>query len=274
MTIADRPTTGHAEVNGARLMYEVNGAGPALTLIHAGIADSRMWDDQLPALSRQHSVVRYDVRGFGHSSMPPGPYAHHADLAALLTHLGISRTAILGASMGSTIAASLTLAYPDLVSHLILVAARLSDKPPSALLRQTWDDADVAYEAGDTARAVELEQRLWVDGPGRSPGQVEPTVRERVRRMNTAIFGRAAEQEQGEEEKLNPPSHQRLAEIAVPTLVIIGNGDVPDVVENADELVTAIPNARKVILPGAHMVSMEQPDAFNDAVLTFLHDTT
>ena len=267
-------TTGHAEINGARLLYEINGAGPALTLIHAGIADSHMWDDQVPALARQHTVIRYDARGYGHSTMPPGPFAHHEDLAALLRHVGVGRSAILGVSMGAKVAASLALTYPALVSHLILVNARLSGDPPSALLRQAWDEADAAYEAGDIARAVELENQLWVDGPGRSPGQVEPSVRERVRRMNAAIFARAAEQEQAEEQRLDPPAHERLAKITVPTLVIVGDGDVPDVVENADELPGAIPRARKVVLSGAHMVSMEQPDAFNEAVLTFLRETT
>ncbi len=75
---------GFAEVNGARLYYEVGGAGHPLVLIHAGICDSRMWDDQWNDLAQHFQVIRYDVRGFGRSAMPTAPFAHRDDLYALL----------------------------------------------------------------------------------------------------------------------------------------------------------------------------------------------
>ena len=73
-------TEGFVEVNGARLFYQVAGTGRPIVLVHAGIADSRMWDDQMVDFAPEFRVVRYDLRGFGQSSIPPADYAHHDDL--------------------------------------------------------------------------------------------------------------------------------------------------------------------------------------------------
>lgn len=113
------------EVGGAPLSYEVVGTGPALVLLHEGIADSRMYDDQVDALARQYRVVRYDQHGFGRSGTPTRAYAHHEDLHALLRHLGIDRVALLGMSQGAAIALDFTLTYPARVGALLLLA-RLS----------------------------------------------------------------------------------------------------------------------------------------------------
>ena len=97
--------TGYAEINGARLYYEVAGAGQPLALLHAGIADSRMWDDQFAVFAERYKVIRYDYRGFGKSSVPPGPYVFRDDLLGLLRHLGIARASLIGVSMGGGLAA-------------------------------------------------------------------------------------------------------------------------------------------------------------------------
>ncbi len=92
--------SGFAQLNGTQFYYEVAGSGPHLVLVHAGIADSRMWDEQFSVLARDFTVVRYDLRGFGQTLMVTGAFAHRHDLAALLQHLGIARTALIGCSMG------------------------------------------------------------------------------------------------------------------------------------------------------------------------------
>jgi 3-oxoadipate enol-lactonase len=119
--------------------------------------------------------------------------------------------------------------------------------------------------------AVECESRLWVDGPRRTPDQVDASVRERVRVMNTAIS--LQPEEVGTRERLDPPAITRLGEITAPTLVVVGDGDVPDVIATADLLASRIAGARKVILPDvAHMLTMERPDTFNRLVLDFLDE--
>jgi 3-oxoadipate enol-lactonase len=263
---------GFAEVNGARLYYEVVGSGPALTLIHAGIADSRMWDDQFAVFARQFRVVRYDLRGFGQSEMPPGPYTMRDDLRALLRALGIARTHLIGVSMGGSIALDFTLDFPDLVSSLVLVAAGISGRKPSDFLREQWAALEEVMARGDLDAVNELELRLWVDGAGRTPEQVNPGVRERVRVMNAGILANEARNEEGQSVRpLDPPALGRLGEVAAPTLVIAGARDVSDILENADLLAATIPDVRKVVLPDvAHLPPLEAPAEFNRLVLDFL----
>jgi pimeloyl-ACP methyl ester carboxylesterase len=258
-----------ADVNGARLYYEVAGEGHPLVLIHAGIAGSRMWDDQVAAFTHAFRVVRYDLRGFGQSEMPPAPFAHYADLHGLLTALGIERASLLGSSLGGATAIDATLAYPALADALILVASALSGYTFSAKTRRKWAAIDAALEREGVAQAVELELRMWVDGPLRTPEQVDPAVRERVRAMDSRAY--ALYTEAATEQALEPPASARLAEIRVPTLIVVGEGDVPDILACSTVLEEGIAGARKVVLPGtAHMLNMEQPDAFNRVALDFL----
>jgi 3-oxoadipate enol-lactonase len=102
--------SGIAAVNGARLYYEVAGDGPAVVLLHAGIADSRMWDEQFDELARRYRMIRYDARGFGRSDLPAGPFAPHDDLRGLLQILGVERAALVGLSMGGATAIDFTIA--------------------------------------------------------------------------------------------------------------------------------------------------------------------
>ena len=262
--------TGFAEVNGARLYYDVAGEGHPLVLIHAGIAHSKMWDEQVDAFAERYQVVRYDARGFGKSALPPGPFAHRDDLRGLLRFLGIERAALVGVSMGGGIAIDFALDHPEGVTALVLVASGVSGNKPSDALIQAWSEIEAVAERGDVAGVIERELRLWVDGPGRTPEQVDPAVRERVRMMETE---NAAQQEgqEGRSQPLEPPAIDRLGEIRAPTLVVVGDGDVPHILATADLLAAGIPGARKTIMPGvAHMLTMEQPEGFNRLVLDFL----
>lgn len=257
------------EVNEARLAYEVAGHGRPVVLIHAGIADSRMWDDQFDVFADRMEVIRYDLRGFGHSLMPPGPYAHRYDLFGLLTALGVSKASIVGVSKGAMIAVDFALDHPDMVDSLVLVSPALGGTTPSAFSQQQDAEIDAVYEAGDLAGAVELELRRWVDGPRRTPDKVDPGVRERVRDMDAYNFDLTGEE--GIEQPLEPPAVERLHEIRVPTLVVVGDGDVEDTLRNAELLVTGIEGARKAVIhDAAHMLSMERKHEFNRLVLDFL----
>lgn len=262
------PSADVAEVNGTRLAYEIRGAGHPLVLLHAGIADAGMWDDQIDAFAERFLVVRYDARGFGRSGPADGAYAPHADLAALLAALGIGRAHLLGLSMGGGVALDAALAYPRLATALVLAATRPGGLAPSKALRDAWTAVDARVAAGDVAGAVELELRMWVDGPRRAPSQIDPTVRERVRRMNAPLF---AVPEEGTPLPLDPLAVERLGEIAVPTLVLVGELDQPDVLAGAEALSSGIPAAqRAVIQETAHVPNMERPTEFNRRVLDFL----
>ena len=129
-------TVGTAALNNTTFAYETAGAGRPLVFIHAGIADSRMWDRQFSDLADSFTVVRYDMRGFGRTPPAEGPYAHYEDLAALLTHLGLDRVSLVGCSMGSKTALDFALCYPERVDRLILSSPARQPKDFSAI----WSD--------------------------------------------------------------------------------------------------------------------------------------
>ena len=269
MATSNRITTGYAEVYGARLYYEMMGDGYPLVLVHAGIADSRMWDDQFAVFAQRYRVIRYDIRGFGKSIMPPGSSSTSRDLHGLLQALGVAKAHLVGLSIGGGIAIDFTLQFPAMISTLVLVASGLGGTQSSAEMQRADTDVDAALEREGIDAAVEAENRLWVDGPKRTPDQVDPSVRTRVSEMNGALY-RLPEVD-APRERLDPPAIGRLGEIHVPTLVIVGDGDVPDVIATADVLAHGIEDALKVVLPDvAHMVNMERPAEFNRLVLDFL----
>jgi pimeloyl-ACP methyl ester carboxylesterase len=265
--------TGKVEVNGAHLYYEIRGTGHPLVLSHAGICDSRMWDDQMDAFAQQYQVIRYDHRGFGNSDSPPGPASISDDLHGLLTALGIARAHVLGVSMGGAAVIDFTLTHPEMVSALITVGSGLGgfEVPSTPEEEATFAHIEALVKAGDLAQANELEVQIWVAGPHRNPDQVDPTVLARVRQMNGDSFARLAENDLIQLQRLQPPAVDRLSEIRVPTLVIYGDQDVSDIAAAADKLAADIPGARQVVLRGtAHVPNMEQPAEFNRLVLDFL----
>jgi pimeloyl-ACP methyl ester carboxylesterase len=261
-----------AEVNGTRLYYEVAGEGHPLVLIHAGIADSRMWDDQFDVFAQRYRVIRYDLRGFGRSEVPPGPYTLRDDLLGLLRYLGVERTYLVGVSIGGGLAIDFTLEHPDMVDALIPVAAGVGGLPPSEEDDEApFEAIEAAIKAGDLARANELEIELWVVGPRRAADQVDARVRQRALEMNGDSFARQAENEQALPQRLDPPAFGRLGEIHAPTLVIVGDEDLPDVMRAANAVVAGVAGARKAVMHGAaHLPNMEQPAEFNRLVLDFL----
>ena len=260
-------TSGTADVNGARLWYELAGDGPPLALLHAGIADARMWDAQVEHFARRFRVLRYDARGYGRSDFPAGPFARHDDLHGLLRHLGIERVALVGCSMGGATAIDFALTHPEMVTALVLVAPGLGGYQWSEAMQAFDAEEEAALERGDLEAAIEMNVCFWVDGPRRTPEQVDPAVRESVR----AMMRDASTSTDGRPVRLDPPAIDRLDEIAASTLVIAGEEDVADMAAVADALVAGIAGARRVTLPGAaHLPNMERPEAFNRAVMDFL----
>lgn len=271
MTAGARTESGYLEVTGGRIWYEVAGDGPPLLLIHAGVADSSMWDDQWDAFAQRHRVVRYDARGFGRTTMEDVVFSNRDDIARLLQHLGIERTAVLGISRGGTIAIDFTLEHPEIVTALIAVAAGLSgfDGESTAAETAIFEEMEQAWNARDFERVADLDVRIWVDGPGQPAGRADARVRERVRQM--CLNNYRGYHTDGQPQPLDPPAVHRLHEIRVPTLVIVGDLDTSTTLAMADRLAAEIGGAGKVVFEGvAHMVNMEQPARFNQVVLDFL----
>jgi len=275
-----RGETGFANVNGARLYYEVSGDGYPLVFVHAGIADSRMWDDQFAVFAEHYRVLRYDMRGFGQSQPVPGKFSFSADLYGLLQHLGIEQVHLIGCSMGGATIIDFALEHPDMATALVPVCSGLSGYKYEGPMPEGWDAimAEVEVlkkltEQGDKAGAAQLEAdldvRVWVDGMYRTPDQVDPVVRARVREMAAITY--AYTDVETKHVPPDPPAINRLDQIRTPTLVVVGSGDLPSIRKIADILVRDILGARKVEMPVvAHVPNMERPDEFNRIVLDFL----
>ena len=273
MADATNHQSGYAEVNGGRLYYEVAGTGHPLALLHAGIADSRMWDDQFDEFAKHYRVVRYDYRGFGQSSPPVDGFSMRDDLYELLRHLGIARTYLIGVSMGGGLAIDATIDRPDLVAALIPTCPGLSGQPDDAAPEETafFEQVEATEKAGDMERVNELEVHLWVDGLSRTPEQVNPAVRDKVREMNGLALRRQGEWEGVTTRKLEPPAYGRLGEITAPTLAIIGDRDLSEVKQAVDLIAAGVPGARKATIHNtAHVPNIERPAEFNRLVLDFL----
>lgn len=269
-------TNGFAEVNGTRLYYQVAGEGYPLVLMHGGIMDSTMWDDQFETFAQHYRVIRYDLRGFGQSDLPgTEPFSMRGDLRALLEFLGVEKANVLAISMAGSIAIDFALDYPHMVNALVLVAPGVNgfdyDAIESENEKAMFQEIEAAFASGDLERAVELEIRAWVDGPNRTPEQVDPGVRRRVYDMDLHNASRTEEIEWPATQQLEPQAVKRLAEICVPTLLVVGDGDLREQISVVDMLATSIPGAQKAVMHGvAHVPNMESPAEFNHIVLDFL----
>jgi 3-oxoadipate enol-lactonase len=256
------------------LYAEVAGEGPEIALVHEGICDSRMWDTQWDSYTREHRVLRLDLRGFGRSPLEAGTFSNARDLIAVLEEHGFERPALVGVSLGGRVVLEVAVARPDLVSALVLVAPGLPGHDWSPELQAAWGEEEAALEGGDLDEAVEVNLRTWVDGPRRQPEDVDPVVRERVGEMQRRAFElQLPVGDDADEELLVPDLAQRIGEIRAPTLVVVGDEDVPDMHAIADRLAREIPCARRATIPGtAHVPSIERPREFDELVLPFLDE--
>jgi 3-oxoadipate enol-lactonase len=254
------------EVDGGSLAYEVAGSGPGVVLVHAGLWDRRTWDEQFEVVAARSTVVRYDVRGYGRSSIPQTPYSDLDDLAAVMDACGLEQATLVGCSMGGTIATMFAIDRPERVRALVLAASGLYGHEwavGDGWTRQFYE-VEAAVARGDLVSAVDLDLRPW------TPMGVDDLAGARLR----ANAQENAQLLTIDEELSQAPAWsavERLGEIGVPTLVMEGERDVPEFREIARILADQIPGARLVTVPDAdHVVHVRQPASFNRYLLEFL----
>jgi pimeloyl-ACP methyl ester carboxylesterase len=282
----DGVTKGHAVVHGARLYFERTGRGAPVVLIHAGIADHRMWDTAFFALADAYDVIRYDLRGYGQSTLGEGidqaqvgqgadpddkqNFSHAQDLYIFLRTLGLDGATLIGASLGGATAIEFALEQPALVNGLVLVSAVPSGYDFVGEMPPTLQRFTAACQQGDMDQAAELATRLWFDGPQRQPEQMDPDLRAQVKAMMASVLTGSMVDFSGENAAARPTVN-RLATINAPTLVIIGDQDDETVQQAGNLLADEIPGADRVQIEGAaHFPNLEKPDAFYTAVVDFL----
>lgn len=266
---------GFCEVPGGKLYYQTAGAGPAVVFIHAGIADLRMWDAQVPALAERYRVVRFDCRGFGRTRSEPVTFSNRQDVADLMDHLGIARAAVVGCSRGGVIALDFVLERPERAAALGWICSGVSGwQPPDGLFTPEelaqWAEMEAAEQAGEWERVATMDVRIWADGPRQPEGRADPEVRRKVYEMSLNNYTTAMVPGL-EAQPLDPPAVGRLAELRLPVLAVVGDLDTPDVPVAAALLAREAPDVRVEHFPdAAHLPSLERPERFNAVLRTFL----
>ena len=246
--------------DGGRMAYARAGSGPAILLVHGFSLDMDMWREMIPPLLEAgRSVIAVDLRGFGRSDPPNGPYTHAADLAALMDELDVRRAAVAGLSLGGGVAVDFALACPERVSALVAVDATLDG------FRWTID-----WDLRVNERSLEEICEAWLASDLLAWPQRDPGVAAWMAEMVHAYSGWHW-RNRNPHTRPAPPAINRLSDIRVPTLALVGEHDHPDFRAIAAILARDIRGARLEVLPGVgHLPPMEAPQATATAILAFL----
>jgi len=262
--------SGFVDVVGGRLYAEVVGSGPAVVLVHAGVADLRMWDDLADRLAGGHTVVRYDTRGFGRSESEHVDFSNRADLIAVMDHASVERGTLVGVSRGGHIVTDTTLEFPERSQGLVVVAGGVGGFRPSAAGDGAlWEEAERHWIDHDWEWLADFETAYWCDGPGQEATRVDPAIRSLVH--GWILDNYRAEKEAGVPQPLEPPAAERLGEITCPTLVVVGGLDDPGTNEACRFLAAGVEGARLEEFPqAAHMLVLEESAQFATLLEGFL----
>lgn len=248
------------------LPHDEAGSGPAVVLLHAGIADRRMWAEHLAPLAEAgYRAVALDLPGFGDASVPSD--APWDDVVETLDELGIDQAVFVGNSFGGAVALITAVVAPARVSGLVVISAPPPALEPSAELEAVWEAEGEALDRGDVDAAVAAVVDAWTlpDAPAE--------LRERV----AAMYRRATElqlEAEDASEEIEDPLDERpeaLGEIAVPALVAAGERDMVDFRDGAEGMAGRLPNATHVVIENAgHLAPLETPERFRELLLGFL----
>lgn len=266
---AGHPAGARVAVDDGHLAADVRGDGPPVVLLHGGMMDRHQWDAEAAVLARDHRVVRYDARGHGRSSTPHAELSPADDLRTLLDHLGIARAVLVGHSLGARTALDFALTHPDRVAAMLLAGPgasgmTLSD-PHLADARRMQANAVTDRDAVAYAEGF---LRQWVDGPARSPDEVDPWLRDRCRRSAMATIARHGDATGRPREA---GAVDRLDELQMPIHTVVGALDSSDILDLAGRIAADAENAQRSVVEGAgHTVTLERPDAWIPLLSSFV----
>jgi 3-oxoadipate enol-lactonase len=244
---------------------KVTGRGDPIVFLHGMGLDARMWDAEAVLFARRHMVVRYDLRGFGKSTVPSAPFTHYADLRALLVHLAIDRAHVVGLSMGGGVAIDFALMHPELVRSLVLVDTIVG----GFKFQENAPQMSAASAAAKTGGAS-AGRTAWLDNPLFAPALRSPEVARRLRTMVEEYSGWHFVND-SPQVPLKPPAWERLADITARTLVVVGELDFADFRTVSERVARDVPGARREVMAGVgHMANMEAPERFQEILTAFL----
>lgn len=261
-------------VPGAELAYETDGpaSAPAVLMLPTGVATMRMWDPQVAELAAGHFVVRLDPRGSGATRHDDVPYSDRDDVRAVLDHLGVERATVVGAGRGGTVALDLALESPERVAGLVIVGGGPSGYPEAELTTEEHrriDELDEAIAASDLALLTRLETSLWAAGPLRLESNLDPAFVALAHELNAPNAIHA--DHPAHPEPLDPPAYDRLGELRVPALVVVGDYDLSATRAQYEYLLDELPEATGFRChEAAHLPNLERREEFTHVLLDWL----
>jgi 3-oxoadipate enol-lactonase len=249
------------DVNGGRLWYDEAGSGEAVLLVHGGLGDSGLWEPVVPFLAERFRTIRTDLRFFGSSTGPAMPWSWHDDTVGVLDELGIERAALVGLSFGGKLALDLALAHPERFWAVVGVTPGLGGHEGDAYSEEQGARYEAADAAGDLEAAMAIDFEVW------APLGAD----DRIRRL-WRLTPDANPLPPGVEpvEPTGAPARDRLAELAVPTLVVTARHDPPGFREIGPLVARDAPDARHVELDSDHYVTLREPELLSRTLLDFL----
>jgi len=254
------------EVDGAKLYYEECGSAPqVVVLVHDGVLHSAVWDDVWPDFCKHFHTIRYDRRGYGRSPVATQGYYATDDLAAVLRQLKLKRVAIVGSSHGGEISINFTLDHPEIVEQLVLVGAVVGGMPYTKHFLERGDALGKPLEKGDIKGAIAAAAKdKYLIAPGNDAAK---------KRMAEILSANPQDLTHPELELPVKPALPRLGEIHIPTLLLVGDADIPDVHAHAGAIEAGVPRARRVVISDAgHLMYLEKPAEFSRIVIEFLEN--
>jgi pimeloyl-ACP methyl ester carboxylesterase len=265
-----RATDSFAEVRGARLRFRDEGAGSPVVLLHGWALDLDVWAPQAAALAPRYRVIRFDRRGFGLSGGAPSLDDDLLDLQALLDRLGVDRAALVGSSQAARVVLRAALAAPDRVACLVLDGA--PDEVTRGARALTADDIPLAAYR-ELARGSDMDsvRRDWSRHPFTRLVGGDAGARARLGEIIARYPGRDLLAPDA-----GPPPRlaAQLRSIAAPALVLNGEGDTSSRLSTGALLASAVPRARRVMVPAAgHLPNLDNPTFYNAALFRFFRES-
>jgi 3-oxoadipate enol-lactonase len=252
------------DVEAGKLYYEECGTGPdAVILIHDGIAHSAVWDDVWPAFCKRFHAIRYDRRGYGRTPASTTWYTETEDLATLLRNRKVSHAVLVGSSHGGELSIDFTLQYPALVRQLVLVGAVVSGLPYTDHFLNRGISNSQPFEKNDVpAGLANWAKDKYVLASGHDVAK---------KRLLDLLIANPQDMTHSDYARPTQPALHRLKEIRVPTLILVGDADIPDVHAHAGAIEAGIHGSKRVVITDAgHLMYLEKPEEFSRLVITFI----
>ena len=263
-SVGQASSSGYIVIDDDSIFYETAGSGNVILLIHDGLLHQEVWDDQFSFFSKDFKVIRYDRRGYGKSSPATGSYTHMDDLKTLYEQLEIDSAILIACSSGGALAIDFTIDYPQKVNGLVLVGAVVGGFSYTSHMSNRGGHLPESFEN-------DLEESIYyvTDDPYAiyfKNTNAKKRAVEMIKNYPQRVYKRQ------KYTRRVPPSYLRLNEIKTPTLILVGEFDIPDVHAHAGAINAGILQSRRLVLPNSgHIIPMEQPELFNETVMGFIN---